>query len=110
MATPLVYGDYLYNCRWNGVLGCYEARSGNRVYQERLGSGTGAFTASPVAGDGKIYMSSEDGDVYVIKAGPKFEILSKNSMGEVCMASPAISEGVIYFRTQSHVIAVSTRR
>ncbi len=109
MATPVVYGDYLYNCRWNGVLGCYEARSGNRVYQERLGSGTSAFTASPVAGDGKIYLSSEDGDVYVIKAGPAFEVLSKNSMGEVCMASPAISEGVIYFRTQSHVVAVSAR-
>ena len=109
MTTLLVYGDYLYNCKWNGVLGCYEAKSGNRVYQERLGGGTSAFTASPVAGDGKIYMSSEDGDIYVVKAGPQFEILSKNSMGEVCMASPAISEGVIYFRTQSHIIAVSAK-
>ncbi|HYK88591.1 MAG TPA: PQQ-binding-like beta-propeller repeat protein [Acidobacteriota bacterium] len=107
MATPLVYGDYLYNCRWNGVLGCYEADSGKRVYQERLGSGTSAFTASPVAGDGKIYFSSEEGDIYVIKAGPTFEVLARNSMGEVCMASPAISEGTIYFRTQSQLVAVS---
>ncbi len=109
MATPLVYGDYLYNCRWNGVLACYEATTGKRIYQERLGNGTSAFTASPVAGDGKIYVSSEDGDICVIKAGPAFEMLSKNSMGEVCMASPAISEGTIYFRTQSHVVAVSGR-
>ncbi len=109
MATPVVYGDYLYNCRWNGVLACYEAATGKRIYQERLGSGTSAFTSSPVAGDGKIYVSSEDGDIYVIKAGPTFEILSKNFMGEVCMATPAISEGVIYFRTQSRVVAVSGR-
>jgi outer membrane protein assembly factor BamB len=107
MSTPIVYGDYLYNCRVNGVLICYEARSGKRIYQERLGAGTTGFSASPVAGDGKIYFSSEDGDIYVVKAGPAFEVLSRNAMGEVCMASPAISEGVIYFRTRSHVVAVS---
>jgi outer membrane protein assembly factor BamB len=107
MATPLVYGDYLYNCRWNGVLSCYEARSGNRMYQERLGSGTTGFTASPVAGDGKLYFPGEDGDIYVVKAGPKFEILARNSMSEDCMASPAISGSVIYIRTKSHVVAVS---
>jgi len=107
MSTPLVYGDYLYNCRWNGVLICYEARTGKRMYQERLGTGTTGFSASPVAGDGKIYCSSEDGDIYVVKAGPAFEVLSRNAMGEVCMATPAISEGVLYFRTRSHVLAVS---
>jgi len=110
MSTPIVYGDYLYNCRWNGVLICYEARSGKRLYQERLGTGTTGFSASPVAGDGKIYFSGEDGDIYVVKAGPAFEVLSRNAMGEVCMASPAISEGVIYFRTRSHVVAVSASR
>ncbi len=110
MATPLVYGDYLYVCRINGVLGCYEAVTGARVYQERLGSGTSGFSASPVAGDGKIYIASEDGDVFVIRAGPRFEVKGKNPMGEVCMATPAISGGVIYFRTQSHVVAVSEPR
>jgi outer membrane protein assembly factor BamB len=109
MMTPLVYGDYLYNCKNNGVLFCYEAKSGKRVFQERLGSGTTGFSASPVAGDGKIYFSSEDGDIYVIRAGPKFEILSKNSMGESCMASPAISAGVIYIRTQFNLVAVAAK-
>ncbi|MGA2263070.1 MAG: PQQ-binding-like beta-propeller repeat protein [Acidobacteriota bacterium] len=109
MITPLVYGDYLYSCKNNGVLSCYEAKSGKRVYQERLGNGTTGFTASPVAGDGKIYFSSEDGDIYVVRTGPKFEILAKNSMGAVCMATPAISAGVIYFRTQSHVVAISAK-
>jgi len=110
MATPLVYGDFLYNCRWNGVLGCYETGNGNRLYQERLGGGTSAFTASPVAADGKIYICSEEGDVYVVKGGPKFELLAKNSLGEVCLATPAISEGVLLFRTQSRLVAIANRK
>ncbi len=110
MITPLVFGDYLYSCKNNGVLFCYDAKSGDRMYQERLGNGTTGFTASPVGGDGKIYYSSEDGDIYVVKAGPKFEILAKNPMGEVCMASPAISAGVLYFRTQSHLVAVGAKK
>ena len=107
MITPLVYGDYLYLGKDNGVLNCFEAKTGNRIYQERLGDGKTGFTASPVASDGKLYYSSEDGDIYVVKSGTKFEILAKNEMGEVCMATPAISEGTLFFRTQSHVVAIS---
>jgi outer membrane protein assembly factor BamB len=110
MITPLVYGDYLYSCKNNGVLFCFEAKTGNRVYQERLGDGTTGFTASPVAADGKLYYSSEDGDVYVIKAGPKFEVLAKNTMAEVCMATPALSEGTLFFRTQGHVVGIAEKR
>jgi outer membrane protein assembly factor BamB len=110
MSTPLVYGDYLYNVRWNGILICYNARTGERLYQTRLGGGTSGFSASPVAGDGKIYVASEDGDVFVVKAGPTFELLATNPMGEVCMASPALSKGVIYFRTKSNVLAVAAAR
>jgi outer membrane protein assembly factor BamB len=110
MSTPVVYGDYLYNCRWNGVLVCYEARTGKHLYQERLGGSSAGFSASPVAGDGKIYVPSEDGDVYVVKAGPTFEVLATNAMGEICMATPAISAGVIYFRTRSLVVAVAAGR
>jgi len=109
MITPLVYGDYLYNAKNNGVMSCYDAKTGNRIYQQRLGGGTSGFTASPVAGDGKLYFSSEDGDIYVVKAGPTFELVSRNTMGEICMASPAISGGVLYFRTQSHVVAVAAK-
>jgi outer membrane protein assembly factor BamB len=106
MQTPLVLGDYLYNCRDNGVLSCYEARTGNRVYQVRLGDGRTGFTASSVAADGKIYYTSEDGDIHVVKAGPQYELLARNPMGEVCMATPAISEGMLLFRTQGHVVAI----
>jgi outer membrane protein assembly factor BamB len=109
MITPLVYGDYLYNAKNNGVMSCYDAKTGDRIYQQRLGGGTSGFTASPVAGDGKLYFPSEDGDIYVVKAGPTFELVSRNAMGEICMASPAISGGVLYFRTQSHVVAVAAK-
>jgi outer membrane protein assembly factor BamB len=76
------------------------------MYQQRLGAGNTGFTASPVAADGKVYFTSEEGDVFVVKAGPQFELLSQNTLGEVCMATPAISEGTLYFRTRGHLVAV----
>jgi outer membrane protein assembly factor BamB len=105
MPTPIVYGDLLYTCSNQGVLTAYNAKTGERVYQERLGGTGGAFTASPVASDGKIYLSSEDGDVFVVKTGPKYELLSKNPVGEVMMATPAVSDGLLIVRTVSHLFA-----
>lgn len=107
MATPIVYGDLLYVCAWNGGLSAFDAKTGARAYQQRLGDGTTAFTASVVAGDGKLYFTGEDGDVYVVKAGRTFEQLGKNSLGEVAMATPAISAGVLYFRTAKHIVAIA---
>jgi len=87
------------------VIAAYNAKTGERVYQERLGGKGGAFTASPVASDGKIYLSSEDGDVFVVKAGPKYELLSTNSVGEVMMATPAINNGLLIVRGLNHLFA-----
>ena len=106
MVTPIVYGDYLYNLRNNGALSVFNARTGERMYQERLGAG-GGFSASPVAADGKVYFTGEDGDIFVLEAGPEFKLLATNQMGEVCMATPAISEGMLLFRTQGHVVAIA---
>ncbi len=106
MQTPLVYGAYFYTCQTNGILTCFEAKTGKQVYQERLGTGRTGFTASLVAANGMIYIPSEEGDVYVVKAGPEFKLIATNALSEVCMATPAISEGVIYFRTQDHVVAI----
>jgi outer membrane protein assembly factor BamB len=103
--TPIIYGDQLYVVLNNGVLVSYKLATGEQIYQKRLGTG-GSFSASPVAADGKIYCSSEDGDVYVIKAGPEYEELAKNSIGEIMMASPAISDGLIIFRGLKNVIAI----
>lgn len=102
--TPIVYGDYLYVCSDNGVFSAYRVKTGEVVYQQRLPS---SFSASPVAADGKLYLSSEDGEVFVIKAGEKFELLATNPMGEALMATPALSDGSIILRGQSHVFAVS---
>lgn len=103
--TPVIYRGLLYNGRDVGALEVYEAATGKRLYQQRLGPG-GRYTSSPVAGDGKVYFTSEDGDVFVVKAGPVFELLAQNEMGKACMATPAISEGRLYFRTRSHLVAI----
>jgi outer membrane protein assembly factor BamB len=106
MQTPLVYGDYLYVCRDNGVLSCYVAKTGELLYRERLGNGAGGFSASPVAADGKLYFSSEDGEIFVVQAGSQFSLLAVNSMDETVMATPAIVEGILYFRTRNHLVAI----
>jgi len=106
--TPLVYGDLLYVLANNGVLAAYETATGRRQYQERLGGTGGSFSASPVAADGKIYLTSEDGDVFVVRAGAKYEFLGRNPLGEVVMATPAIADGVLYFRGLKHLIAVGS--
>ena len=64
------------------------------------------FTASAVAADGKLYFTSENGDIYVVQSGPSFKLLATNVMDEACMATPAISDGQLILRTVSHVYAI----
>jgi hypothetical protein len=107
--TPVVYEDLLYVVTNNGVLAAYDAKTGERAYQERVAGKGGAFSASIVAADGKIYLTGEDGDVFVVKAGRKPEWLATNPMGEVLMATPAISDGVIFVRGMSHLFAIGPK-
>jgi outer membrane protein assembly factor BamB len=104
--TPIVYGDYLFVCSDNGVLTQFQANNGSAGFRARLGSG-GSFSASPVAADGKLYFASEDGDVFVVKIGKEYELLARNSMGEVLMATPAITLGMIIIRGQNHIFGIS---
>ena len=106
MGTMLIYGDYLYNARWNGKLTCYNSFTGEEMYSEKVGSGN-SYTSSPVAADGIIYITDNKGMVYSVKAGAKFELLQENDLNEVCMSTPAISDNYLFFRTSNHVIAVS---
>ncbi|HUF48883.1 MAG TPA: PQQ-binding-like beta-propeller repeat protein [Vicinamibacterales bacterium] len=106
MITPVLYDGLLYVSRNNGVFKVFEATSGQELYEQRLGDGTTGFTASLVAADGKIYFTSEDGDVFVVKAGRTYELLAKNRIGEIGMATPAISEGALYFRTDKSLISI----
>lgn len=107
MPTPLIYGDYLYVLSNQGVFDCYDLKTGAEIYRERIPHHGSGFSASPVAADGKIYLPSEDGDMFVVKAGPKFETLTTNSIGEPLMATPAISEGKMFVRSQQHLFAIS---
>jgi outer membrane protein assembly factor BamB len=88
MCTPLVYRGLVYIVRYNGVLNVFDAKTGEKKYETRLGGATSAFTSSPVANDGKVYIASEDGQVYVIAAGPKYEQIAMNEMATPVLATP----------------------
>ncbi len=109
MCTPLVYRGLVYIVKFNGVLNVYDAKSGEKKFQERLAGGTAAFTASPIAGDGKVYLANEDGQVFVLKASPAYELLALNEMGSSVLATPAISQGRLFVRTQQQVVAIGVK-
>lgn len=106
MPTPVAYGELLYTCANNGVVTCYRATTGEQVYRKRLpGSGTLAFTGSPIAADGQIYFPAEDGQVYVVRAGEPFSLTATNPSGGKVMTTPAISDGLFFLRTTDGLIA-----
>ena len=104
--TPIVYGDYLYCGSDAGRISCFAAKTGRLQYREGL-TQRATFSSSPVAADGKIYFTAEQGSVYVVRAGPEFELLRINEINETCIATPAISRGTLFFRTRHHLVAVS---
>jgi len=103
MQTPLIYRGYLYNLQINGLLTCFDALTGEVKYKESLKE---AFSASGIAAGDKLYFTSEEGNIFVVQAGPEFKLLAKNALKDVCMASPAISGNTLFFRTQHSLIAV----
>jgi outer membrane protein assembly factor BamB len=106
MQTPIVVGSHLYACFDNGVLTCFDAGTGAIAFSERLGTGGEGFTASPVSDGRHLFFPSEVGNVYVVPADEKFSVVATNKLAETCMASPAISDGTLFFRTREQVIAV----
>jgi outer membrane protein assembly factor BamB len=110
MPTPLVYRGVLYVLANNGVLDAYDLATGEEIYRQRLAKVGSGFSASPVAADGKIYLSSEDGDVVVVEAGRTFKQVAENDMGELVMATPALSNGVMYVRTSKSLVAIGRQK
>ena len=104
--SPVVFENHIYVLSDKGILSAYDVRDGRRVYQERVSPTAGGFSASPVAAGGKLYLASEDGEVYVIRAGPRFELLATNPMGEMCLATPAFAGDTLIVRTRSHIYAI----
>ncbi|MEE4114787.1 MAG: PQQ-binding-like beta-propeller repeat protein [Marinilabiliaceae bacterium] len=109
MQTMLLYRGYLYNLRYNGQLNCFDAVTGEEKFREKIGKAD-FFLASPVAADGKIYIASVAGEVYTIPAGPEFKIESMSELGDVFMTTPAITDGVIFFRTENKLIAIGNQQ
>jgi len=99
--SPLVYGNYFYVLFDFGFLNCRDARTGRLIYDKQRirPEGTTAFTASPWAANGKIFALSEDGDTYVFQAGSEYKLLHKNSLDEMCMATPAVAGDRLLIRT-----------
>src|SRR5262249_50229884 len=107
-STPLVFEGVLYVLNDNGVLSAYDATSGAGLYQVRIGDGRTGFSSSPVAAGGHVYVTSEDGDLYVVRAGRTFQLVSTNAFSETIFATPALDGNLLIVRTRGHLIALGT--
>ncbi len=106
--SPLVYGDYYYTLLDQGFLTCHDARTGKEIYgKQRISAESSAFTASPWAANGKLFLLSEDGDTFVVQAGPEYKLVGKNSLDEMSMATPGIARGSIILRTASNLYRIA---
>lgn len=109
--TPVIYGDTYYTLLDRGFFTAHDAKTGKEVYgKQRIDASSGAFTSSPWAYNGKIFCLSEDGDTYVIQAGAEYKLVGKNSLGEMCMATPAIARGSLIIRAQSRLYRIAKTR
>jgi outer membrane protein assembly factor BamB len=104
--SPIVYGDYYYTLYDRGFVTCHDARTGKQVYGKQRFAPGASFTASPWAYNGKLFFLSEDGDTYVIEAGPNYKLLGTNPLDELCAATPAVSQGRLLIRTASKLYSL----
>ena len=106
--SGLAYGDQYYTLLDRGFLLCHDAKTGKQIYgRQRLSPDASGFAASPWAYNGKIFVASEDGDTYVVQAGPQYKLLGKNSLNEMIMATPAVAQGSLILRTQSKLYRIA---
>ncbi|MCW5967873.1 MAG: PQQ-binding-like beta-propeller repeat protein [Blastocatellales bacterium] len=108
--SPIAYGEYVYLMSDAGILTCLNAKTGEIVYEGgRVPVATKFYGASPVAFDGKILLTSDDGETFVIRAGEKHEVLGTNSVGEPVRTSPAIADGRIFIRGDKHLFCIGNK-
>ena len=107
MPTPIAYRGRLYALHDAGILDAYDAATGAEIYRRRIPHAGFGFSASPVAADGRIYLAGEDGVIFAVRAGARFELLAANDMGEPLMATPALAGGVMFVRGARHLFAVA---
>jgi outer membrane protein assembly factor BamB len=104
--SPLLYDGHLYVLYDRGYLACFDAKTGERLYKKRVQGGGPGFTASPWAYDDKVFCLNEDGETFVVEAGPEFKLLGSNPLSAFTMATPAISQGSLFIRTIDHLYCV----
>jgi outer membrane protein assembly factor BamB len=107
--SPLVYRGYLYTNDNNGMLVCYDAATGDLVYRARIGGTGGSYAASPIAADGRLYFTTEEGETFVVEAGREYRLLAKNRIEGVVLSTPAASDGLIVIRTLERVYGIAER-
>lgn len=108
--SPLVYRGRVYAVNDNGILQVADARTGVEVFKARMGGGGHTFSSSPLASQGRIYLTSEDGDTFVLRAGDRYEEIAKNSLGEMSLATPAADANSLYVRTQTRLYRIRAAR
>jgi outer membrane protein assembly factor BamB len=106
--TMLLYHNRLYNVSWNGSINCLDPLTGKEIYNAKLGKAE-SFIASPVASDGRIYIVNELGTLYIIRDGDSFELISAIPFNDICMTAPALTDGMIFFRTQKYLFAAGKK-
>ena len=106
--SPILYGDYLYTLNdMSSIITCLNARTGETVWQERLGRPTReGISASPIIVDDKLFVTNDNGQTFVLKTGPEFELLHINDIGTRTLATPALVDGMWYIRTTGELIAI----
>jgi outer membrane protein assembly factor BamB len=105
--SPLVYRGYFYTNENNGLLVCYDATTGELVYRARIGGTGGSYAASPIAADGRLYFTTEEGETFVVEAGPEYRLLAKNRVEGVVLSTPAASDGLLVIRTLDRVHGIA---
>jgi outer membrane protein assembly factor BamB/dienelactone hydrolase len=105
--SPIVFGGHYYTLFDFGFLTCHDAQTGKEIYDKQRFPSGASFTASPWAYNGKLFCLSEDGTTYVVKAGGTFEVLQANPLDELCLATPAVSQGHLLIRTASKLYCIS---
>ena len=104
MRTLLLYRNHLYNVNWNGAIICIDPLTGKEIYNAKPGKAK-SFIASPVTSDGKIHIVDEEGLVYIVEDSDEFKLIAEIPMNDICMTAPAITDGMIIFRTQKFLVA-----
>jgi outer membrane protein assembly factor BamB len=109
LVSPLLVGDRLLLVKSGGLASCFDAGTGKRLWdRQRIGNAS-QHLASPVCGDGKVYVTGENGVIVVLEAGPGLKVLAKNDMGESCIATPAIADGRLFIRTRTTLFCVGEK-